>query len=366
MELKNNRILIVLPKLTCGGTERTALELANYIAANGGEVSILLMYREEIFYDLHSNVKLIQPGEARKKVGRILYIPYLLSYLRHNIRGEKPNVIFALGYIVYTLVTSLGINSSVIISGRSSPTRVRYPKNNFLNMVYNFTHWALRKRVDGIIAQTQFAAQVYSKKYKTPIKVIPNFLRNLKEYDLPRNNHIITLGRCSFEKGQHFLIDAFSKLQASNWKLVIVGDGPKRAALEAQAKDLGITESVIFAGFQQNVDLFLSQSKIFVFTSIIEGFPNALIEAMATPLACVSFDCKAGPSDIIKNGENGFLVEVGDINGLVEKMQLLINDEHLRSLITANGSLAKNEYALDKVAKKYLDFFSQVVKKNIC
>ena len=365
MEITSKRLLIVLPKLTCGGTERTAAELANYIAATGGSVSILLMYREELFYYLHPKVKLIQPGDARKKMGRIVYIPILMNYLRKNIKAEKPAVIFALGYIAYTLGASLGINSRVVISGRSSPTRVRYPGNKLLNTVYQLAHRALKKRVDGIIAQTRFAAKVYASKYSAPIQVIPNFLRNLTEHELPRQKWIITVGRCTFEKGQHSLIEIFSKLRAPGWQLVIVGDGPKRDELEKQAKALGVNERIIFAGFQQDVDLFLSQSKIFAFTSIIEGFPNALMEAMATPLSCVSFDCEAGPSDLIQNGENGFLIEVGDIDQMVEKIQLLIDDENLRASITQRASLAKEEYALNKIVNQYLDFFDQIIKQRV-
>jgi glycosyltransferase involved in cell wall biosynthesis len=360
MKIKENKVLIVLPKLTCGGTERAASELANYIAEKGGNVTILLMYREEIFYSLHSKVKLIQPNDVKRRIGRVLYIPYLMNFLRRNIKSEKPEVIFCLGYIAYTLGASIGLNASVIISGRSSPTRVRFPGNKLLTRAYTWSHWALRKRVDGIIAQTQFAAEVYSKKYKIPIRVIPNFLRDLKVYDLPRINQIITVGRCSFEKGQHYLIEAFSKLQAPGWKLVIVGDGPKSTELKNQTKHLGIEANVIFAGFQQDVDFFLSQSKIFVFTSIIEGFPNALMEALATPLACVSFDCEAGPSDLINDGENGFLVRVGDVDGLVDKIQLLINNENLRNSITEKAAHAKREYELGEVANEYLNFFTEI------
>ena len=364
MEIKNKKIFIVLPKLTCGGTERTAAELANFIANNGGNVSVLLMYKEEIFYNLHPGVKLIQPGDVKNKLGRILYIPYLLNFLRSTIKKEKPDLIFSLGYIAYTLAASLKIDVTVIVSGRSSPNRVRFPGNIVLNTLYSLSHRAMSKRVDGIIAQTKFAAETYSKKYKIPIRVIPNFLRNLKQYDHPQNNQIVTVGRCSFEKGQHYLIQAFSKLNAPGWKLVIVGDGPKLAELKEQAKKLGIAEAVYFAGFQQDVDFYLSQSKIFVFTSIIEGFPNALMEALATPLACVSFDCEAGPSDLISNGKNGFLVKPGDVNGLVEKIQLLVDDEVLRNSITKNAFHAKEKYKLQKIAGEYLEFFEQIMHRK--
>ena len=363
MAVNKNKILIVLPKLNCGGTERTAAELANYIAENGGEVSILLMFREEIFFTLHKNVKLIQPKNIRKKIGRILYLPYLLFFLRRSIKAENAEMIFSLGYIAITLAVSLGLSSTVIISGRSSPTRIRFPGNRILNNLYIFSHRILKKRVNGIIAQTTFAKEIYSKKYRIPIKVIPNFLREIKPHDhLTRNNQIVTVGRLTFEKGQHFLLQAFSKLQAPGWKLVLVGEGPKRSELEKLAVDLGIGGSVIFKGLQKDVDYFLSQSKIFVFTSIIEGFPNALIEAMANPLACVSFNCEAGPSDIIQNAENGFLVEVGDIDELVKKIQLLVDDEKQRSFVTNNALLSRKRYSINKIAGEYLNFFSQVAQ----
>ncbi len=364
MEAINKKILIVLPKLTCGGTERTAAELANYIARKGGKVSVLLMYRREIFYDLHPDVVLIEPDDMQKKVGRLLYIPVLLNFLRKKIKSEKPDIVFSLGYMAFTLFGSLGLKSNVVISGRSSPSRVRFPGNALMNMLYHFAHWALRNRVNGIIAQTSSAAEVYSGKYKVPIEVIPNFLRELTEYDSPRKNQIVTVGRCSFEKGQHYLIDAFSRIEAPDWRLVIVGDGPKRAELENQARNLGISEAVTFAGFQKDVDFFLSESKIFVFTSVIEGFPNALMEAMATPLACVSFNCEAGPSDLIRDGENGFLVDVGNVDALVEKVTSLIENENLRNSITRNASSAKKDYALTEIANRYLLFFDRVIAAN--
>ncbi|MBC7508274.1 MAG: glycosyltransferase, partial [Ferruginibacter sp.] len=169
-----------MPKLTCGGTERAASELANHIASNGGNVTVLLMYNEELFYSLHQKVRLIQPPAGiRKRLGRFLYTVYLLPFLRSKIKVERPDLIFALGYIAFTLAASRGLPPKVIVSWRSSPTRVRFPHNKILNLSYGLFHRLISNRVDGIIAQTRFAAKVYAPKYNVPIKVIPNFLRNL-------------------------------------------------------------------------------------------------------------------------------------------------------------------------------------------
>lgn len=360
---EKGKILIILPQLTAGGTERTAAELANYIAKQGYKVSLLLMFKREIFYRLHPNVKLIEPKNFRDQYGKFLSFPILLWFLRKQIVKEKPTVVFALGYILLTLFTTLGLTTKVVISGRSSPTRVRFPKSKLLNKLYKLGHRLLSSRVNGIIAQTNYAREVYQKKYACLIHVIPNFLRQIKEHQLDRKDQVITVGRCVFEKGQEYLIEAFSKLNAPGWTLMIVGDGPKRQELEVMASRLEIADKVIFTGFQKDVDLFLAQSKIFALTSVIEGYPNALIEAMANGLAPVSFDCIAGPSDIIEDGINGFLVPVGDVDILTNNIKHLIEDESLRKAMALKATEVKETNKLEKIAQSYLDFF-QIVSKD--
>ena len=354
--MAQKKIVILLPKLTPGGTERTAVVLANYMVENDIEVTILVMFKRDKFYELHPKVKLIEPDNFRDKYGKILSFPALLWYLRKNIKNEKPDTVFCLGYMLLGIITSIGIKTKVIISGRSSPDRVRFPGNALFNAFYNFCYSILKFRINGIIAQTNYAKEVYQKKYSCPIVVIPNFLREIKEYQHERKNQIITLGRCSYEKAQHFLLEAFAKVNAPNWKLVIIGDGPLLNDLKKLANQLNITEKVEFCGFQKEVDFYLSQAKIFGFTSIIEGYPNALIEGMANGLAPVSFNCVAGPSDIIKEGENGFLVPVGDVNLFAEKMQLLIDNPTKLNEIGSNASKIKQTNDLKIIAEQYKEF----------
>ena len=354
--MAQQKIVIVLPKLTPGGTERTAVVLANYMVENGINVTVLVMFKRDKFYELHPKVKLIEPDNFRDKFGKILSFPILLWYLRKSIKNERPDTVFCLGYMLLGIITSVGLKTKVIISGRSSPDRVRFPGNVVFNAFYNFCYSVLKFRINGIIAQTNYAKEVYQKKYSCPIVVIPNFLREIKEYQHKRKNQIITLGRCSYEKAQHFLLEAFSKINAPNWTLAIVGDGPLLADLKNQANELNIAEKVEFCGFQKEVDFYLSQAKIFGFTSIIEGYPNALIEGMANGLAPVSFNCVAGPSDIIKEGKNGFLIPVGDVTLFAEKLQVLIDNPTVLNELSSNASKIKQTNDLKVIAEKYQRF----------
>lgn len=354
--MAQKKIVILLPKLTAGGTERTAVVLANYMVQKNIDVTILVMFKREQFYELHPKVKLLEPDNFRDKYGKILSFPILLWYLRKSLKNEKPDTIFCLGYMLLGIITSVGLKAKVVISGRSSPDRVRFPGNKVFNSFYNFCYSIFKFRIDGIIAQTNYAKEVYQKKYSCPIVVIPNFLREIKEYQHERKNQIITLGRCSYEKAQHFLLEAFSKINAPNWKLVVVGDGPLLEDLKNQANQLNIAEKVEFCGFQKEVDFYLSQAKIFGFTSIIEGYPNALIEGMANGLAPVSFNCVAGPADIIKDGENGFLIPVGNKALFAEKLQLLIDNPTVLNAISSNASKIKQTNDLKIIAEKYREF----------
>jgi len=200
------------------------------------------MYKDELFYNINPAVKIIEPKNFNRSFGKYLYIIRVISYLRYHFRKEKPDIIFSIGHIALTLFASFGLKTKVVISFRSNPKRVRFPKNKFLNFIYVLTHKLLKRRVNGIIAQTKYAEEIFKKRYNCQVITIPNFLRELNYYEHEKQNQIITVGHCSWEKGHHFLLKAFSQLKAPSWKLMIVGDGPKRKELEELAIRLNINQ----------------------------------------------------------------------------------------------------------------------------
>lgn len=160
------------------------------------------------------------------------------------------------------------------------------------------------------------------------------------------------MGRLVKEKGQKYLIESFSKVEESNWKLVILGDGPMKKELILLAENLNIKERVLFPGAVKDVDSWLQKSSIFAFSSISEGFPNALVEAMSSNLACVSFNCDAGPNEIITNNKNGFLVDVYDIDTFTEK----IKNSILRKEFSIEAGKINDNLNIDTISRRYLDF----------
>jgi glycosyltransferase involved in cell wall biosynthesis len=149
------------------------------------------------------------------------------------------------------------------------------------------------------------------------------------------------MGRLDRQKGFDLLLSAWGRIasDAPEWNLIILGDGPERPALEAQASSL---PRVALPGKVHQPAPLLNAAGIFVMSSRFEGFPNALLEAMAVGLPVISTDCPSGPGDIIQSGVNGLLVPVESVDGLEKAMKSLIADESLRRRLSsqAPGSLA--------------------------
>lgn len=160
------------------------------------------------------------------------------------------------------------------------------------------------------------------------------------------------------EKGHKYLIKAFSLIEDQSWKLVILGDGPLKLNLEKQAQSLGIEDRLIMPGSVPNVDEWLARSSIFAFSSVSEGFPNALAEAMAARLPAVSFDCNAGPRDIIVHNDNGLLIKEKDVVEFTTALDLLMDDKELRERLGENALQIKEKLSVEDIAKRYFEFIT--------
>lgn len=345
------RIALVIPTMTSGGAEQVMSQLANQWANQGLEVHLILLAKADKFYRIEKSVTIHQLGfeNTGGKVKKVHSELTTFFQLRKLLKKLSPNTVlsFMTKYNAFTLIASLGLGLRVFVSVRSNPYK-KLP----------FTITVLRKYfyrfASGIIAQTEEAKSVLKKETNHKnIEVIPNPVREVKLFpDMQRENIIINVGRMVPEKAQKFLLEAFAKIQNDDWKLVLLGDGPLRKDLEKQTQKLNISNKVIMPGVVDNVDEWLAKSSIFVLSSVSEGFPNALLEAMAAGLPCISFNCPVGPPDIIENGKNGFLVDIYDIENLQEKMEYLIENRNFRNKIIENINLDK--HSLDNISNQYL------------
>lgn len=232
-----------------------------------------------------------------------------------------------------------------------------------MGILHEFLRKHLYRKSSGIICQTQYSQKfLYSVTKHKNIVTIPNPISFSKQNSDTLENKekvIITVGRLIKSKNIDLLLEMFALLGNSEWKLWIVGDGPEKENLIQLSNSLQLTERVVFWGKRQDVDQFYSKSSIFAFTSESEGFPNALLEAMSFSLPSISFDCIAGPSDLIDHEINGYLIPLKDIKSYSEKLQNLTDSADLRKDFGIKAKIKAQEFQIDKIGEQYFEFIAR-------
>lgn len=347
----------MIHSLQAGGMERVVSELSNHFVGNE-EIDVhIILYgiKRDIFYPINKNIKIHKPPFKFDNSRRIISTLKTISFLRKKIKVLKPDVVLSFGEYWNNLVllATYGLNIPIFIADRSTPLKD-------LGRVQNILRKNLYPTATGLILQTEKAKQIYQKQYKSlNINVIGNPIREIEIKDsLKRENIVLMVGRLIQTKHQDRLIKIFSKINKPDWKLVIVGDNAKKQSnkekLSKFIKKLNLKERVILAGNQKDVDKYFLKSKIFAFTSSSEGFPNVIGEAMSAGLPVVAYDCLAGPSEIISDNEDGFLISLFDDEEFQEKVEFLMNEDNLRQEM---GNKAKNnirKFETSKISDVYL------------
>lgn len=342
------------PSLQGGGIERALSTLSSHFVERGHKVVYIACRAGKHFYELNPQVIFREPSFVHTASSRLKLLNYYktIRFVRKQLKEFKPDTILSFGDIInpLALLANRGLNYPIYISDRISPKQ-------YLGRFKNFMKHITYRKATGIIAQSSFAAEYKRQVFGNNInlRVIPNSLRKIDSYDVEKKNWVIGVGRLSHEKGYDRLIEAFAKIEGHDeWNLVLVGDGPVREQLEQQAKTLGIENRVEFLGMRKDVDLLLSESKIYVIPSRCEGFPNALCEAMASPLPCIAFDSIA--ADLIDNHVNGVIVTDGDIQGLADEMIAMMDNEKIREKYAAEAIHIRERLDPEKIGDEFLDF----------
>jgi len=190
----------------------------------------------------------------------------------------------------------------------------------------------IAKKYEHIALLTHKDKELWGNKAK--FEVIPNPLSFVTEKTAKlENKTIVAMGRLVYPKGFQYLIKSFALLKEKypDWKVNIYGNGQDKELLQKEINTLSLQENIFLKEPEQNVESILLESSLFVLPSLYDGFGLVLTEAMVCGVPCVAFDCECGPSDIIEDGVDGFLVETGNIQHLADKMELLMQDKNLRS-----------------------------------
>lgn len=227
---------------------------------------------------------------------------------------------------------------------------------------YEVAHPILRKvrkilyrKIAALVTLTAEDYEKYHWMEKHKLHTIPNIVK-VKPSTSSQNKKkdVIAVGRMTNQKGFDLLIKAWSKIYKthSDWTLKIFGDGEDREKLQAQIDTYSI-KNIKLEYFVNDIDSVYQQSEVFVLSSRYEGLGMVLIEALAHQLACISFDCPAGPKTIIQNDKNGLLVPTGDVDRLAEAMDNLLGSKTLRDKYSQNALSSIEVYSEKSVINKW-------------
>jgi GalNAc-alpha-(1->4)-GalNAc-alpha-(1->3)-diNAcBac-PP-undecaprenol alpha-1,4-N-acetyl-D-galactosaminyltransferase len=353
-------ICLVIHSLQAGGMERVMTELANHFAKKDAVKLHLILYgiNRDIFYPFPGDIIIYRPSFTFDDSRRLLSTLKTLYYLRKKIKEIKPDAVLSFGeyWNNFVLMATLGLRYPVFVSDRSQPDKsLGRLQDKLRNWLYPFAK--------GVIAQTEKAKQIYASMYNhRNVVVIGNPVRgiNNKGEAVAKENIVLMVGRLIKTKHQDKLIELFVKINQPGWKLVIVGyDHLKQnnmERLQGIVKELNAADKVVLTGKQSNVESYYLKSKIFAFTSSSEGFPNVIGEAMSAGLPVVAFDCVAGPSEMITDNENGFLIPLFDYDLFQQKLSLLMNDDTLRESMGANAKESIQHFDVEKIGNQFYNF----------
>lgn len=357
------KIALIIHSLGLGGMERVMSLLANNFVTNKENIEIHLVLigkKREIKYPLSSKIHVHKPEFTFSNNKRRRHILKTILFLRKTIKNIDPDSILSFGEMWNNLVllSLLNLKYKLFISDRSEP-------NKNLGATHNYLRKWLYPKAYGYIAQTKKAKQICVKhNWNKNVIVIGNPIREIKtNKNIKRENIVLSVGRLIDTKNFDKLIEMFISLNEPDWKLIIVGGDAKKQnnfkKLKTLIKSLNAVERVLLEGFQSNIDEYYLRSKIFAFTSTSEGFPNALGEAMAAGCACISFDCVAGPADLIDDGVNGYLIKLNDYEQYKQKLKKLMHDNELIEKIgTAAIKKINNKFSAEKISHQYFDFIT--------
>lgn len=351
--MKKKKIFFVLPSLTAGGAERVISTLANGLNTKYN-IHIITLSKSEIFYTLHKDVNILYCIEniiPSKNIFDSIKLNYLLlKKILFYLKQEKPDIVisFMTSSNILTTIATMIINIPCIISERNFPITNRIPKAR------RYLRQWLYKKADFLVVQTEEIKAYFSSIItQEKIVILPNPIA--KELTESRNsnsikeNIILNVGSLTNQKAQDILIKAFANIDNDNWRLLIIGEGEKRKEYETLISSLKLDDKVILHGLTKDISLYYNSATVFAFTSLFEGFPNALIEAMHFGLPCISTDCPTGPSKLIRNGENGFLIPINDQGKLENCLTKLISDKNLQHTFGENAIVTTKQFEVDTV-----------------
>lgn len=350
------KILFTIRSLTGGGAERVVSVLSGLLAEAGEDVHIITYKITDRDYSISEKVQIHEMPQRKDspatKVMRIFD-------MRKLIKDVQPDVIIPfVGTVLYVSWFAItGMKIPFVLTIRNNPWTM--PEKRMSRRFRDY----LAEKSSAIMVQNKEQSEYFSDKLRKKCFVVPNpisekFIDNYKKNYNKKLSRIIAVGRLHKQKNYLLLLKAMADVTKREPEITldIFGEGNQKEYLESLINEYGLSNNVFLCGRSQSIEKQLQVADVFVMTSDYEGMPNALMEAMAFGVPCISSDCKTGPKSLIKPFENGLLFQTNNVEDLKEKMKWAIaNPDRMKEYGKCARQCLLEEYssksALEKMQK---------------
>ena len=392
MSISPYKIVFCTPALySAGGVERVVSYKASYFAEQlGYDVAIIVTegWGRACYFPLSNKVKVINFELGFEELWKASFIKKAYLYLTKQRRYKRllkaelmrirPDITISMLRREINFLTDIPDGSKKI--GELHVNRANYrnfevnDSNGLKRLFARFWMKSLvgkLKRLDQLVVLTDKSKAAWPE--LSNVTVIPDPITIEVKSEKVKSekcvNRVVTIGRYAYQKGYDLLLQAWAELSriresenGEEWTLDIYGQGDQTDYRQLMA-ELGIDSNRCHLnGPVENVVKAYQESSIFVLSSRFEGFGMVLIEAMACGLPVVSFDCPAGPDEIITDGVDGLLVPSGDVHALAEKLMVLMSDENLRRRLGQQARQTAQRYDMTVLVNQWTALFEKVIK----
>jgi glycosyltransferase involved in cell wall biosynthesis len=374
---KRLKVLFFTNRLGGGGAEKHMLRVINHLDQSRFAISVALVKPSGSFESALSpdvNKFILNHTRTRSTTARMIRS---IKLLRRIIEDERPDLVFSvidLANLVNVMAATKVRARPKIVLGVQTPPAIAYGSWHPVSRLILTLIPRLYPKADQIVALSHGVAESLAQlapQLRQQTTVIHNagveddLLEKMREEllveELPHAPLIVACGRLKALKGFGFLIDALKEVrQTTPANLLIVGEGEERAALERKIRRLQLQDCVRLVGFQENPFKYMAAADLFVLSSLFEGFGNVIVEAMACGVPVVATDCPYGPREIIADGVNGILVELGSAPALAQAILRVLGDSKLSNRLAENGKQRAQDFEAKSIADTYGKLFMRV------
>lgn len=360
-----------------GGMERVLANKANYLAARGYDITVVTTDQRGLppFFPLDGRIRCVDLGvnyetnNGKSFLNKLVHFPF--KQLRHRrrlsrvLREVRPDVTVSMFCNDASFLPSIKDGSRKVLEIHFSRfKRLQYDRKGLWRLAdvwRNRNEAAVVARFDRFVVLTHEDSRYWGS--LPHIAVIPNAqtFTCAEPARLDRKT-VVAVGRLTYQKGFDLLLQAWAEVcrRVSGWQLAIVGDGELRSALSAQAESLGIADRVTFVPATKDVVPVYRDASILAMSSRYEGFGMVLLEAQTAGLPVVSFACKCGPSEIVNDGVDGYLVPPGDVDTMADRLVRLMQDDALRHTMGGRAFENAARFSIDAVMKQWIALFDNL------